>query len=88
MPTAVEPMKAALSDTPPRGDDWLFEVKWDGVRAIGFIQNEELRLQARSGMRCDRQYPELAVVPHQITAREAVLDGEIAVRSRLRRSTA
>ena len=79
MPTAVEPMKAALSDTPPRGDDWLFEVKWDGVRAIGFIQNEELRLRARSGMRCDRQYPELAVVPHQIAAREAVLDGEIAV---------
>src|SRR5215469_9057698 len=79
MPTAVEPMKAALSDTPPRGDDWLFEVKWDGVRAIGFIQNEELRLRARSGMRCDLQYPELAVVPHQIAAREAVLDGEIAV---------
>ena len=31
------------------GDDWLFEVKWDGVRAIAFIDNEEVRLQSRSG---------------------------------------
>jgi bifunctional non-homologous end joining protein LigD len=79
MPTAIEPMTATLSDSPPRGDDWLFEIKWDGVRAIAFVSNEELQLQARSGIRCERQYPELAVVPHQIAARQAMLDGEIAV---------
>src|SRR5579872_2558999 len=79
MPTAIEPMKATLMDHPPRGEDWLFEIKWDGVRAIGFIENEELRLQSRTGIRCERQYPELAVVPHQVAARQAVLDGEIAV---------
>ena len=79
MPAAIEPMTATLADHPPRGDDWLFEVKWDGVRAIAFIEDEELRLQSRSGIRCERQYPELAVMPHQIAARQAVLDGEIAV---------
>ncbi len=79
MPAAVEPMKAISADRPPRGGDWLFEVKWDGVRAIAFIENEEIRLQSRSGIRCERQYPELAVVPHQIAAERAVLDGEIAV---------
>ena len=79
MPAAIEPMMATLADKPPRGDDWLFEVKWDGVRAIAFIDHEEVRLQARSGQRCERQYPELAVIPHQIAARQAVLDGEIAV---------
>jgi bifunctional non-homologous end joining protein LigD len=72
-------MKAALADRPPRGDDWLFEVKWDGVRAIAFIENGEVRLQSRSGIRCERQYPELAVIHHQIGAATAVLDGEIAV---------
>jgi bifunctional non-homologous end joining protein LigD len=79
MPASVEPMKAMIADRPPRGDDWLFEVKWDGVRAIAFIEREEVRLQSRSGLRCERQYPELAVIHHQIGAQQAVLDGEIAV---------
>ena len=79
MPAAIEPMTATLAEDPPRGDDWLFEVKWDGVRAIAFIENEDLRLQSRSGLRCERQYPELAVIHHRVAARQAVLDGEIAV---------
>ncbi len=79
MPDAIEPMKAQLSERPPKGADWLFEVKWDGVRAIAFVDEEEVRLQGRSGLRCDRQYPELALMPHQIAAHQAVVDGEIAV---------
>lgn len=79
MPSAIEPMKAQIADRPPRGDHWLFEVKWDGVRAIALIENESLRLQSRTGNRCERQYPELAVIPHQVAAETAVLDGEIAV---------
>jgi bifunctional non-homologous end joining protein LigD len=79
MPTAIEPMMATLVERPPRGDEWLFEVKWDGVRAIAFVDQGELRLQSRSGLRCERQYPELAVIPHQIAGTRAVLDGEIAV---------
>jgi bifunctional non-homologous end joining protein LigD len=72
-------MTATLADKAPRGGEWLFEVKWDGVRAIAFIESEEVRLQSRSGLRCERQYPELAVIPHQVAGRQAVLDGEIAV---------
>jgi bifunctional non-homologous end joining protein LigD len=79
MPAAIEPMKAMIAERAPRGEDWLFEVKWDGVRAVAFVDNEEVRLQARSGLRCERQYPELAVMPHHIAASRAVLDGEIAV---------
>jgi bifunctional non-homologous end joining protein LigD len=78
MPDAIEPMTAVLADHPPLGDDWLLEVKWDGVRAVAFVDNEELRLVSRNGIRSERQYPELAIVPHQIAARQAVLDGEIA----------
>ena len=79
MPASIEPMMATLADRPPRGDEWIFEVKWDGVRAIAFVEHEEVRLQSRSGLRCERQYPELAVIHHQIAAETAVLDGEIAV---------
>jgi bifunctional non-homologous end joining protein LigD len=79
MPSAIEPMKAQIAERPPRGDGWLFEVKWDGVRAIALIENESLHLQSRTGNRCERQYPELAVIPHQVAAETAVLDGEIAV---------
>ncbi len=79
MPASIEPMKATLAERAPRGDEWLFEIKWDGVRAIAFVDNEEVRLQARSGLRCERQYPELGVLPHHLAASRAILDGEIAV---------
>ena len=79
MPASIEPMSANIAERPPRGGEWLFEVKWDGVRAIAFVDDEEVRLQARSGLRCERQYPELAVLPHHVAAKQAILDGEIAV---------
>lgn len=72
-------MTATIADRPPKGDEWLFEVKWDGVRALAFVENEEVRLLSRSGHRCERQYPELAVIPHHLAATTAILDGEIAV---------
>jgi bifunctional non-homologous end joining protein LigD len=70
---------ATLADRPPRGDDWLFEIKWDGVRGLCLVENGELRILSRSGNRCERQYPELSVLPHYIEAEQAILDGEIAV---------
>ncbi len=79
MPTAIVPMKSFLANTPPKGDDWLFEIKWDGVRAICFIDGKSVRMTSRTGNSCERQYPELSVIGHQITANQAILDGEIAV---------
>ncbi len=79
MPRTVSPMLATLATRPPSGDSWLYEVKWDGVRALCFIDNGELRILSRSGKRCDQQYPELSVVPRHVKASQAILDGEIAV---------
>jgi len=72
-------MLAVLAEQPPRGDDWLFEIKWDGVRGLCFIEDGELRILSRNGNRCERQYPELSVLPHYVDAEQAILDGEIAV---------
>ncbi len=79
MPEAITPMGATLSKDLPKGDNWLLEVKWDGVRAVCFIDDGKLRILTRNGNRCERQYPELSVLPHQVQATQAILDGEIAV---------
>ena len=79
MPRSVSPMLATLATRPPSGDSWLYEVKWDGVRALCFIEDNELRIFSRSGKRCEQQYPELSVLPRHVKASQAILDGEIAV---------
>lgn len=77
MPASVTPMKGTLATSLPRGAGWLYEIKWDGVRAICFIENGAVRMTSRKGNSCERQYPELSVTPHFIDAQTAVLDAEI-----------
>src|SRR5580698_7941392 len=83
MPRSIAPMLATLATHPPAGDSWLYEVKWDGVRALCFIggdqEDNDLRIFSRSGKRCDQQYPELSVLPRHVKASQAIVDGEIAV---------
>lgn len=79
MPSSIVPMKATLAGKPPHGAEWLFEIKWDGVRAIAFIDQEQVRLLSRTGNWCDKQYPELSVIHHSLAASQAILDTEIAV---------
>jgi bifunctional non-homologous end joining protein LigD len=77
MPASITPMKGVLATSLPRGDGWLYEIKWDGVRAICFVEAGAVRMLTRSGKSCERQYPELSVLPHFVDAKDAVLDGEI-----------
>jgi len=79
MPRSVSPMLATLATRPPSGDSWLYEVKWDGVRALCFIDDAQLCILSRSGKRCEQQYPELSLLPRHVKASQAILDGEIAV---------
>ena len=72
-------MGASLTETLPESDKWVAELKWDGVRALCFLNAGTVEMFTRNGNRCERQYPELSVLPHQIRAQQAVLDGEIAV---------
>ena len=78
LPT-IEPTLAVLGKgTPPSSDEWLFEIKWDGVRAICYLNHGRLRMVSRNGRSIERQYPELSILPHQVKAKTAILDGEIA----------
>ena len=77
MPAAVHPMLATTTDKPFNNDAWLFEIKWDGYRAIAFIENGKIRLASRNQNDLTPQYPELAEIPRHLKATTAVLDGEI-----------
>jgi bifunctional non-homologous end joining protein LigD len=79
MPSALVPMRAHAAATPPEGDEWLYEIKWDGVRVICYVSEGRVRLVSRNGNPCDIQYPEISVLPHRLSAQTAILDGEIAV---------
>ena len=77
MPSRVEPMLATLTDRPFSDPNWLFEIKWDGVRALARIENGALTLRSRTGVDMDKRYPELASLPDALAGRQAILDGEI-----------
>jgi bifunctional non-homologous end joining protein LigD len=77
MPSRVEPMLATLADRPFSDPNWLFEIKWDGVRALARIENGALALRSRNSIDITKRYPEFASLPDALAARQAILDGEI-----------
>ena len=77
MPHAIHPMLAISVDKPFDDDDWLYEIKWDGYRAVAFLDGKSLRLVSRNQNDLTSAYPELHEIPGQIRARTAILDGEI-----------
>jgi len=77
MPTSISPMLAILVDKPFNDKQWLFETKWDGVRAICFVKNGKFRLVSRNELEMTKQYPELSEIAANVRAKTAILDGEI-----------
>ncbi len=78
MPERIVPMMArAATDLPPNQRRWSFEVKWDGVRAIAYVQPGRLRLDSRNMNEVTDAYPEVRGLVGALGMHEAVLDGEI-----------
>lgn len=61
---------------PPTGEGWAYEIKWDGIRALAYIDGG-LKLSARRGSDHTAKYPELADFAEALDGRPAILDGEI-----------
>jgi bifunctional non-homologous end joining protein LigD len=76
MPLTIHPMLAESVDKPFDGAEWLFEIKWDGYRAVAFISGGKVRLVSRNQNDLTARYPELKDLPKFVHAREAILDGE------------
>ncbi len=68
----------AKTGKPFSSEDWLFESKWDGIRAISYVYNGSARLESRSGLDITRKFPEIQKSLLDSTA-DVVLDGEIVL---------
>jgi bifunctional non-homologous end joining protein LigD len=77
IPEFIEPMLAKLTGLPPDEDDWAFEIKWDGVRAICRSEPGRLALLSRNANDITGAYPELRALNRALGSHSAVLDGEI-----------
>ena len=82
-PTNIKPMLATLVDKPFNNKDWVFEVKWDGIRSIFYLHKTKdiFKLQSRNGINITHRYPEITESLRQvIKCNESVIaDGEIVV---------
>ena len=79
MPTAIQPMLASIAEDPFDDANWLFEIKWDGYRVLSFIENGKVRMVSRNQNDLGPRYPELRELPKLVSAKSAILDGEVVV---------
>lgn len=77
VPELVRPMLAMAGVLPADHDRWAFELKWDGVRAVGYVEGGRLRLLSRNDHDVTVSYPELRPLGEALGWRPVVLDGEI-----------
>ena len=73
----VQPMLATTGTLPDELDGWALELKWDGVRAIVYVEGGKVRAVGRRGIDATRRYPELQTLADLLPDQTAVLDGEI-----------
>jgi bifunctional non-homologous end joining protein LigD len=78
MPHRTKPMLATLIKEPFENPDWIFEVKWDGYRAVAEVRDESVSLYSRNGISFNRRFSPIVDSLKQFKF-EAVLDGEIVV---------
>lgn len=71
-------MLATLVNEPFDGDDWLFETKWDGYRAIATVQNGKASLYSRNEKSFNKDYPPVVAAVEKIS-HNVVMDGEVIV---------
>jgi len=79
MPAWIDPMLAQLAPAVPADErNYAFEFKWDGVRALAFIDQGDVRLVTRNRIDTTRRYPEVAIpLGRALQRHSAILDGEI-----------
>jgi bifunctional non-homologous end joining protein LigD len=77
VPGQIRPMLATLGSLPPDTGGWAFEMKWDGVRAIAFLERGSAQFWSRTGRDVTSSYPELRGLAGAAGTARVVLDGEV-----------
>lgn len=73
----IEPMLVSTSPDVPVSDDYIYEVKWDGLRALISVEEGKIRITSRNGNDLGPQFPELLIPEEAFRATNGVFDGEI-----------
>jgi len=73
------PQLAVLADTPPSGDQWLHEIKFDGYRIGASVRKRVVTLYTRNGNDWTATFPTIAEAVRRLGATDALIDGEVAV---------
>ncbi|HZR04417.1 MAG TPA: non-homologous end-joining DNA ligase [Candidatus Udaeobacter sp.] len=82
-PRFVSPMKATAVGELPRGGEWIYEIKWDGYRALALKHGEDVRLLSLKEKDLTHDFPSVVTAVRGVNARTVLIDGEIvAVDSR------
>jgi DNA ligase D-like protein (predicted ligase) len=76
-PAFIAPMAAKIVQALPAGDQWLYEVKFDGYRALVLKDGGRVQIRSRNNRDLTRAYAGVAAAAGRIRARSAILDGEI-----------
>jgi bifunctional non-homologous end joining protein LigD len=79
LPKFIEPQLASSSEQPPKGKDWLHELKLDGYRIQARIDNGKVQLLTRKGLDWTHRMRSLAASLHELPVKTALLDGEVIV---------
>jgi len=79
MPSKITPMLASLCEKPFDDPNWLFEIKWDGYRAVAFLEDGDVRLVSRNHNDLTARFSELRALSKSVKAKNAILDGEVVV---------
>jgi DNA ligase D-like protein (predicted ligase)/DNA ligase D-like protein (predicted 3'-phosphoesterase) len=74
---SIEPMLADSSTRPPEADGYLYEVKWDGIRALIALDEGEIRIRSRNQHDITSRFPELLIPEEAFRATSALFDAEI-----------
>ncbi|HEX5177600.1 MAG TPA: non-homologous end-joining DNA ligase [Chthoniobacteraceae bacterium] len=76
-PRFIEPMKPKLLETPPAEGGWIYELKFDGIRALALKDGARLRLISRNGNDLTQRFDEIAAALEPLPCEECVIDGEV-----------
>jgi bifunctional non-homologous end joining protein LigD len=73
----VEPMKAKLAEKPPATGDWIYELKFDGIRLIAVKTDKKISLLSRNQNELGARFPEIVEAIKNLPAGECLIDGEV-----------
>src|SRR5687768_16317117 len=77
MPAFVPPKLATLVERPPAGDEWFHELKLDGYRLLGYLNNGQVRFFTRNQNDWTTKFPALGKALKALKLKTAILDGEV-----------